>query len=163
MRAGVLTISDKGSRGERADESGPLIRSILERHGLAVSCYLVIPDEFETICRHLKTWTDVEHLDVIVTTGGTGLSPRDVTPEATASVVDRAIPGIGEAIRAEGMKHTPRAMLSRCTSGVRGQTLIVNLPGTPRAVRESLERIMPALLHAIGILQGNVEECGSFH
>lgn len=161
MRAGVLTISDKGSKGERADESGQRIRSVLERNGVRVTHYRIVPDEQEKISESLKEWSDVEGLDLVITTGGTGLSPRDVTPEATASVIERPVPGIAEAIRAQGMKHTARAMLSRGTAGVRGGTLIVNLPGSLKAVKESIETILPALIHGVEILQGTATECGS--
>jgi molybdopterin adenylyltransferase len=161
VRAGVLTISDKGSKGERADESGPCIRAVLERNGVRVTQYRVVPDEQEKISESLREWSDVEGLDLVITTGGTGLSPRDVTPEATASVIERPVPGIAEAIRAEGMKHTARAMLSRGTAGVRGRTLIVNLPGSLKAVKESLETVVPALIHGIGVLRGTATECGS--
>jgi molybdopterin adenylyltransferase len=161
MRAGILTISDKGARGERMDESGQTIRALLERDGVEVTHYSIVPDEADQIRTILTEWSDARRLDLILTTGGTGLSPRDVTPEATASILERTAPGISEAIRAEGMKKTMRAMLSRGTAGVRGSTLIVNLPGSTRAVRESLEAILAVLFHGIEILQGTSGECGS--
>jgi molybdenum cofactor synthesis domain-containing protein len=161
VRAGVLTISDKGSRGERVDESGEVIRDLLEREGVEVTRYDIVPDEYEKIRLFLIEWSDKAKLDLIFTTGGTGLSSRDVTPEATASILERTAPGISEAIRAEGMKKTIRAMLSRGTAGVRSKTLIVNLPGSPKAVRESIETILPALFHGLEVLQGGAVECSS--
>jgi molybdopterin adenylyltransferase len=161
MKVGILTVSDRGAKGERKDESGKLIRDMLSRINGQVVQYEIVADEIGQIEAKLKQWSDVEELDLILTTGGTGFSPRDVTPEATLSVIERAAPGISEAIRSEGMKKTPRAMLSRAVAGIRKRTLIINLPGSVKAVKESLEAIMPALPHGIEILAGQAEECGS--
>ena len=156
---GILTISDKGSRGEREDKSGEAIRQIFSQLGAQVVSYDIVPDEKELIAQKLVKWADEDNLDVIVTTGGTGLSPRDVTPEATLSVIDRVVPGFAEAMRAESLKKTPMAMLSRAVVGTRGKCLIINLPGSPKAVRECLEVILPALPHALETLKGRVSEC----
>ena len=160
MRAGVITVSDRGARGEREDLSGRILRERLEAEGFEVSHYRVIPDEYEEILTLLVDWADRERLNLILTTGGTGLSPRDVTPEATRAAVEREVPGIAEAIRSEGLKHTPYAMLSRGVAGVRGQTLIINLPGSPRAVEEAWEVIAPVLKHALEKICGSEVECG---
>ncbi len=157
---GVLTISDKGSRGERQDKSGEVIREILPSMDARIVNYDVIPDEKELIVEKLVRWADEDNLDVVVTTGGTGLTPRDVTPEATLAVVDRIVPGFAEAMRAESLKKTTHAMLSRAVVGTRGKCLIVNLPGSPKAVRECLEVILPALPHAVETLKGQAGECG---
>jgi molybdenum cofactor synthesis domain-containing protein len=159
--AGILTISDKGSRGERQDKSGVTIREIISRVDTRLLNYDIIPDEKEAIIEKLVRWADEDKLDVLFTTGGTGLTPRDVTPEATLSVVDRIVPGFAEAMRAESLKKTPMAMLSRAVVGTRGKCLIINLPGSPRAVRECLEVILPALPHAVETLKGQTGECGT--
>jgi len=159
--AGILTISDKGSRGERQDKSGEAIREILSRIDVRIVNCDIIPDEKELIVEKLVKWADEDNLDVVVTTGGTGLTPRDVTPEATLAVVDRIIPGFAEAMRAESLKKTPHAMLSRAVVGTRGKCLIVNLPGSPQAVRECLEVILPALPHAVETLKDQAGECGT--
>jgi molybdopterin adenylyltransferase len=159
IRAGILTVSDRGARGEREDKSGQVIRTMLEANGAEVVCYAIVPDEGPAIRDRLLEWADRERLDLVLTTGGTGFSARDVTPEATAAVLDRPVPGISEAIRAEGRKKTPHAILSRATSGIRGRTLIINLPGSPKGVEQSLEVVLPALPHAIEILRGDVVEC----
>src|SRR5512136_279794 len=138
IRAGILTVSDKGSRGQRVDTSGAAIREMLAEIGAVVQQYAVVPDEVEEIASHLRLWSDEDCCDLILTTGGTGLSPSDVTPEATLSVVGRLVPGIAEAMRQDSLRYTPRAMLSRAVAGVRGDTLIINLPGSEKAVRESL-------------------------
>ena len=156
IRIGILTMSDKASRGERIDESGTLIKELISELGDVV-VYEIIPDEKELIKKKLIEYS--EKVDLILTTGGTGLSPRDVTPEATTEVIDRLIPGIGEAMRYEGLKKTPRAMLSRAVAGVKGKTLIINLPGSPRAVRENLEVILSVIPHAIEKIQGDPSEC----
>jgi len=156
IRIGILTMSDKASRGERIDESGTLIKELITELGDVV-VYEIIPDEKELIKKKLIEYS--EKVDLILTTGGTGLSPRDVTPEATTEVIDRLIPGIGEAMRYEGLKKTPRAMLSRAVAGVKGKTLIINLPGSPRAVRENLEVILSVIPHAIEKIQGDPSEC----
>jgi len=158
---GILTISDKGWRGEREDKSGEAIRQILSRLDVCIANYDIVPDEKELIAQKLIKWADEDNLDVILTTGGTGLSPRDVTPEATLSAVDRVVPGFAEAMRAESLKKTPHAMLSRAVAGTRGSCLIVNLPGSPKAVHECLEVILPALPHALETLKGQASECAT--
>jgi len=157
---GVLTISDKGASRERRDKSGEVIREILPSMDARIVNYDVIPDEKELIVAKLVKWVDEDDLDVLITTGGTGLTPRDVTPEATLAVVDRIVPGFAEAMRAESLKKTPMAMLSRAVVGTRGKCLIINLPGSPKAVRECLEVILPALPHAVETLKGQAGECG---
>lgn len=153
----VLTLSDKGSRGEREDKSGPAIAEMFRGIG-EVKYYDILPDERDLIKERLLEY--VNKVDLIITTGGTGLSPRDVTPEATLDVIERDIPGIAEAMRLEGLKKTSRAMLSRAVAGVRGQTLIINLPGSPSAVRENLEVILDVIPHAIEKIKGDTKECG---
>jgi molybdopterin adenylyltransferase len=155
----VLTLSDKGSKGEREDLSGPLIRDMLKSIDAEVRFYDVLPDEKKLIKEKLIEYT--EKVDLILTTGGTGLSPRDVTPDATLEVIDRQVLGIAEAMRFEGYKKTKRAMLSRAVAGVRGRTLIINLPGSPKAVKENLEVIIDALPHAIEKIKGDPSECGT--
>ncbi len=152
----VLTLSDKGSRGERADQSGPLIAEIIKDTG-TVNYYDVLPDDREMIRKRLLEYTG--KVDLILTTGGTGLSPTDVTPDATLDVIDRQVPGIAEAMRMEGMKKTGRSMLSRAVAGVKGQTLIINLPGSPKAVKENLEAILDVIPHAIEKIKGDTREC----
>ncbi|TET42828.1 MAG: molybdopterin adenylyltransferase [Dehalococcoidia bacterium] len=158
---GVLTISDKGASGERQDKSGEVIREIIPSMDARIVNYDVIPDEKELIVAKLVKWVDEDDLDVLITTGGTGLAPRDVTPEATLAVVNRIVPGFAEAMRAESLKKTPHAMLSRAVVGTRGKCLIINLPGSPKAVRECLEVILPALPHAVETLKGQAGECGA--
>jgi len=158
FRVGVLTISDKGARGERENTSGAAIREIIATIGGSAERYEVIPDELPLIADRLRSWADEDGLELIVTTGGTGLGPRDVTPQATRQVIDYEAPGLAEAMRAEGLKHTAMAMLSRAMAGVRGRTLIVNLPGSPRSVRENLSVILPVLPHALELLQGKPVE-----
>ncbi len=153
----VLTLSDKGSRGEREDLSGPAIGEMLKPIGAEVKYYEILPDEKEEIKKKLIQLS--ANVDLILTTGGTGLSPRDVTPEATKEVVDREIPGIAEAMRAEGMKKTDRSMLSRAVAGVRGSALIINLPGSPKAVKENLAVIIDVIPHAVGKIKGDTSEC----
>ena len=157
---GILTVSDKGSRGERENKSGEAIREILSGTGVRVAEYDIVPDEKDLISERLVKWADEGNLDVVITTGGTGLTPRDVTPEATLAVIDRFVPGFAEAMRAESLKKTPRAMLSRAVVGTRGKCLIINLPGSPKAVRECLQVILPALPHAVETLKGQAGECG---
>lgn len=152
-RAGVLTVSDRSSRGERDDVSGPVLVDMLrDELGFAVPAYAVVPDEADQIAETLRTWADDDGLDLIVTTGGTGFAPRDVTPEATLAVVERPTPGLVEAMRAASLAITPHAMLSRAAAGIRGRTLIVNLPGSPKAARENLMTIAPALRHGLELL-----------
>ncbi|MDY7040910.1 MAG: molybdopterin adenylyltransferase [Chloroflexota bacterium] len=155
ISVGILTVSDRSYRGERDDLSGPLIRRLVtERLGATVELEAVVPDERRIIASTLKVWCDEVGFDLIITTGGTGFAPRDVTPEATKDVIEREVPGLAETMRLEGLKNTPHAMLSRAVAGIRGGTLIVNLPGSPKAVRENLEVILPALPHGIEILKG---------
>jgi molybdopterin adenylyltransferase len=158
MRLGIITVSDKGSRGEREDLSGGVIKELMEGVGAASQRYDMIPDEADVIAARLAEWADDADLDVIITTGGTGLAERDVTPEATRTILDREIPGFGEMMRLETLKHTPMAILSRATAGTRGKTLIINLPGSPKAVRECLSAVLPAIPHAVEIITGVVTE-----
>ena len=154
MRIGILTISDRSSRGERADDSGPAIREFAEAQLAAqVAEFAVIPDELPVIRDTLAAWCDQAQLDLIFTTGGTGFARRDVTPEATRLVIEREAPGLAEAMRAASLLVTPHAMLSRAVCGIRGHTLIINLPGSPKAVRENLATLAPALPHAVQLLQ----------
>jgi molybdenum cofactor synthesis domain-containing protein len=153
----IITLSDKGSRGEREDLSGPAIREIIRKIGASVEHYEIIPDEKELIKEKLMDYS--RKVDLILTTGGTGLSPRDVTPDATLEVIDRQIPGIAEAMRMEGLKKTDRAMLSRAVAGVRGSALIINLPGSPKAIREGLKVIVDIIPHAVEKIKGSTEDC----
>jgi len=161
IRAGVLTLSDKGSRGEREDLSGPEAARMLRAIGIETVHSEVVPDEADIIAAKLVEFADVRKLDLVVTTGGTGVSPRDVTPDATLAIIDREIPGMAEAMRRESMLKTPHAMISRAVAGIRGTTLIVNLPGSPRGVRENLAVILPALQHAIEKIKGDPADCAS--
>lgn len=155
LRVGVLTVSDRVARGVAEDQSGPLIAQMVrERLQALVLEERVVPDERYLIEEVLREWADEAELDLILTTGGTGFAPRDVTPEATRSVIEREAPGFAEAMRAEGLKVTPYAMLSRGVAGIRGRTLIINLPGSPKAACENLEVILPALPHGLRLLQG---------
>ncbi|MBN1958163.1 MAG: MogA/MoaB family molybdenum cofactor biosynthesis protein [Desulfuromonadales bacterium] len=157
-RIGVLTLSDKGARGEREDGSGRLLGKMVAGLG-ETSRYQIIPDDVDTIVTVLKSWTDDLKLDLILTTGGTGLSPRDCTPQATMAVIDYEVPGMAEAMRLESMKITPRAMLSRAVVGVRKQTLIINLPGSPKGAEENLAALLPVLPHALEKLKGDPSDC----
>ncbi len=155
IRVGILTISDRAYSGEYEDESGPIIREIVETRlpGGQVHLEAVVPDDFKLIKGGLANWCDNAGMDLILTTGGTGFAPRDVTPEATRAVLEREAPGLAEAMRAASLRVTPHAMLSRAVAGIRGHTLIVNLPGSPKAVMENLDVILPAMPHAIALLQ----------
>ncbi len=153
----IITLSDKGSKGEREDLSGQIIREFVSTMGMTVKHYEIIPDERDILKERLLRLS--REVDLILTTGGTGLAPRDITPDVTLEVIDREVPGIAEAMRMEGLKKTARAMLSRAVAGVKGQCLIVNLPGSPKAVREGLEAIMEVIPHAVEKIKGSEEEC----
>jgi molybdenum cofactor synthesis domain-containing protein len=159
-RAAIITVSDKGSKGEREDVSGKLIGEILEKSGYRVASYTILPDEQSLLENEFKRICDENLADLILSTGGTGFSRRDRTPEATIAVAHRLVPGIPEAMRMQSMAVTKRAMLSRAAAAIRGKTLIVNLPGSPKAVRENLEFIITELNHGLDILTGNDGECG---
>jgi molybdenum cofactor synthesis domain-containing protein len=159
-RAAIITASDKGARGEREDKSSPVIREIAEAAGYRVTSITVLPDEQELLENEMKRLCDSGEADLILTTGGTGFSQRDRTPEATLAVAERLVPGIAEAMRMQSMTITKRALLSRAVSVIRGRTLIVNLPGSPKAVRENLEFIIDELRHGLDILTGRDGECG---
>lgn len=158
-RVGIITASDKGSKGERVDESGPKIKQIVSEFGYEVVYYKVLPDDKDVISSEMKQLCDNNTVDLILTTGGTGFSKRDNTPEATLEVAEKLVPGISEAIRNYSMQFTKKAMLSRGVSAIRKETLIINMPGSPKAVKESMECIMPALNHGIDILKGSASEC----
>ena len=159
MRAAILTASDSGYAGEREDVSGPTIRKILEENGYQVVHTILLPDDREMLAQEMSRIADEGVAELLVTTGGTGFSPRDCMPEATMDITERAVPGIPEAIRAYSMTITPRAMLSRAAAGIRKHTLIINLPGSPKAVKESLEYILPSLEHGLEILTGTASNC----
>ena len=159
MKAAILTLSDKGARGERADASGPALAEWLKERGVTTLHAEVIPDDEETIVVKLMGWSDSNAFDLILTTGGTGVSPRDVTPDATLRVLDRVIPGFGEVMRATSLEKTPHAMISRAVAGIRGTTLIINLPGSPRGAVENLAAVWPAVPHAVAKIKGDQSEC----
>lgn len=163
IRAAVITVSDKGHAGEREDISGPILAEALRAMGVQVVAQAIVPDELEQIASLLARYADKDRLDLILTTGGTGPAPRDHTPEATRSVIEREMPGLAEVLRFEGYKRTPLAVLSRSVAGMRGKCLIINLPGNPRAVRESMETLAPILPHAIQMIRGENLEHGSSH
>jgi molybdenum cofactor synthesis domain-containing protein len=157
ITVGILTISDSSYRGEREDLSGPILREMVVEHlGARVELEAVVPDEAAIITGTLVVWADEVGLDLVLTTGGTGFGPRDVTPEATKAVIEREAPGLAETMRARGLEITPHAILSRAIAGIRGRTLIINLPGSPKAVREDLEAILPAIPHGIELLKGGI-------
>jgi molybdenum cofactor synthesis domain-containing protein len=158
-RVGILTISDKGHAGERHDASGPELARLLPAEQFQVAAFKIVPDEREGIVAALVDWSDKEGLDLILTTGGTGLTPRDITPESTLAVAERLVPGIPETMRAAGLAKTPHAMLSRRVAVIRRGALIINLPGSPKGARESLQAVLPALPHALEKLQGSPAEC----
>ncbi len=160
IKVGILTISDKGSKGEREDKSGKVIAEITSRLNAQIIEYKIVPDEKEVIIDNLKNLVDNSGCELVLTTGGTGLSIRDVTPEATKEVIEKEIPGFGEIMRTIGFKSTPHALLSRAIAGIRKQSLIINLPGSPKGVKECLELILPAIPHGIEVLKGKVGECG---
>lgn len=155
---GVLTLSDKASRGEREDESGPLLQQMVAPLG-DISRYQIMPDDLEKIVLLLKHWADELHLDLILTTGGTGLSPRDLTPQATGKVIDYQVPGMAEAMRAASYIKTPHAMISRAVVGARQMTMIINLPGSPKGAQENFAVLLPVLPHALAKLQGDQSDC----
>lgn len=159
IKTAIITVSDKGARGERIDETGPAIKALIEKHGYIVDYYNMIPDEIEVIQEELIKLCDEVKVNLILTNGGTGFAYRDVTPEATTQVIEKHVPGIGETMRMKSLAITPRAMLSRATAGIRKHTLIVNLPGSPRAAVENLEFIIEGLQHGIEILLGDAKEC----
>ena len=159
-RAAILTISDKGFSGEREDRSGPVLREILQRAGFFIADFEVLPDDQPLLEQRLRRLADESCLDLVVTTGGTGVSPRDVTPDATLAVIDRPVPGMAEAMRANSLAKTPHAMLSRAVVGIRGQTLIINLPGSVKGAQENMEAVLPALDHALDKIKGDPSECG---
>lgn len=154
ISVGIITVSDKASRGEREDLGGPAIREVMLAFGAAVGEYVIVPDEADRIGAQIRRLADERRLDVVFTTGGTGLAARDVTPQATAACLDYEVPGIPEAMRAASLLKTPAAMTSRAVAGVRGRTLVINLPGSPKGVRECLAVVLPALAHAVGLLRG---------
>ena len=160
ITVGILTMSDKGSRGEREDLSGKEIERMIKELPAEIKAYEIIPDENNIIKAKLVEFADKKKLDLILTTGGTCVSPRDVTPEATSEIIEKELPGMSEAMRAESLKKTPNAMISRAVCGIRKQTLIINLPGSPKAVRENLAVVLPAISHTIEKIKGGTEECG---
>ena len=153
-RVGIITVSDRASKGEYEDKSGPVIKELIEAAGMEVIDYVIVPDEKSQIVKKLLHFSDQRQADLVFTTGGTGFSKRDITPEATKQVVEREVPGIGEALRSYSLTITPKAMLSRQTAGIRGNTLIINLPGSPKACKENIDCIMGPLKHGLGILSG---------
>ena len=159
--AGIITVSDKGSQGKREDKSGPVIAGLLAGAAVAIKRTMIIPDEIDQIAQAIVQFADVEKLDLILTTGGTGVSPRDLTPDATLKVLDKEIPGMAEAMRASSMKRTPHAMISRAVAGIRGRSLIINLPGSPKGAKENLSVVMPALTHTMEKIQGDERDCAT--
>jgi molybdenum cofactor synthesis domain-containing protein len=160
MKAALLVLSDRAARGDRADTSGPALEKWLQQQGVSTAFCEVIPDEALLITNRLREWADSNDFDLILTCGGTGVSPRDVTPDATVLILDRVIPGFGEVMRAKSLEKTPNAMISRAVAGIRGATLIINLPGSPKGAVENLEAVWPAVPHAVAKIQGDQSECG---
>ncbi|MCD6527811.1 MAG: molybdopterin adenylyltransferase [Desulfuromonas sp.] len=163
MKAAVLILSDKGAAGEREDLSGPALINWLSQQDVETVRYEMIPDDFDIIVATLTNWADDEFCQLIITCGGTGVSPRDVTPEATLQVVDRTLPGFGELMRAESLKITPMAILSRAMAGIRGKCLIINLPGSPKAALENLEAVWAAIPHAVDKICGDKGDCADLY
>jgi molybdopterin adenylyltransferase len=161
IRAGIITVSDRSSQGIREDLSGPAIAAILASVPAEIVQTIIVPDEKDRIKDAIKQFADKDKLDLIITTGGTGVSPRDVTPDATLEIIDKQISGMAEAMRYQSMKITPFAMISRAVAGIRGNSLIINLPGSPKAAKENLDVILPAIKHTIEKIQGDPSECGS--
>jgi molybdenum cofactor synthesis domain-containing protein len=159
--AAIITVSDKGSQGKRQDLSGPAIAEMLAGAAIEIKNSLIVPDEIDQIQKAIINFADIEKVDLILTTGGTGVSPRDVTPDATLNIIDKQIPGMAEAMRYESRKITPHAMISRAIAGIRGKCLIINLPGSPRGAKENLAVILPALKHAVEKIKGDDSECAS--
>ena len=159
MKAAILTLSDKGARGEREDRSGPALEAWLAERGVTVLHTEIVPDDLGIIYVKLEGWADSGAFDLILTTGGTGVSPRDVTPDATSKIVEREIPGFGEVMRRTSMEKTPHAMISRAIAGIRNRTLIINLPGSPGGAVENLAAVWPAVPHAIAKIQGDKSDC----
>lgn len=159
--AGIITVSDKGSQGKREDKSGPVIAELLAGAAISIRKTIIIPDEIDQIAEAIVQFADIEKLELILTTGGTGVSPRDLTPDATLKVLDKEIPGMAEAMRASSMKVTPHAMISRAVAGIRGRSLIINLPGSPKGAKENLSVVMPALRHTMEKIQGDDRDCAS--
>jgi len=160
-KVAIITISDKGSKGQREDKSGPLLKKMLTSDEFYVSFYKIIPDDLQQIKYCLKECCDQKEVSLVLTTGGTGLSPRDVTPEATRAVIEKEAPGFSEAIRIKGLSSTPFSIISRAISGIRKKTLIINLPGSPKGAKEGLSIILPALKHALAKLLGDTADCGN--
>lgn len=157
----VLTMSDKGARGERIDESGAMLQDILRKEGYQLRAYKMVPDQVEAITDALIQWVDHDKIDLILTTGGTGVSPTDVTPEAMLQVIEKEIPGMAEAMRAASLLKTPYAVLSRAKVGIRGRSLIINLPGSQKAARENIAVLLPGLPHALDKIQGGTSDCAN--
>ena len=157
LRFGILTVSDRSSRGERADASGPALAEAVQAHGWSVAVQDIVPDELDKLRQVLSSWADTRELDIILTTGGTGFAPRDVTPEATKAILDREAPGLAEAMRSASAAKSKHAMLSRAITGIRGRVLIINLPGSPKGAVENLETVLPVLEHAVQLLREDPE------
>jgi len=157
----VLTMSDKGSRGEREDESGLMLQEMLRDEGYQLRAYKIVPDQIEVIAATLMEWVDHDKIDLILTTGGTGVSPTDLTPEAMRKVIEKEVPGMAEAMRAASLLKTPHAVLSRSMAGIRGTSLIINLPGSKRAAMENIVVLLPALPHALDKIKGSTSDCAN--